>query len=140
MSSSFHPDAWVEEFIADLRTFATGSYLGEGETEHWEGFYDPACLTELEQILRTLIADMATVPLAETLIDARTKLQEFNAQHQDAVLEEEEYGDLQEFFQQLGHLHGLDNSQIPLLMEEDEENNIPPAAPMIYLPEDPEDT
>lgn len=138
--SSFEPTAWVEEFIADLRTFATGSYLGEGETQHWEGFYDPACLAELEQILRTLIADMATVPLPETLIDARTKLQEFNEQHHGAVLEEEEYGDLQEFFQQLGRLHGLTDAQIPLLMEEDEENNIPPAAPMIYLPEDPEDT
>lgn len=138
--SPFEPTAWVEEFIADLRTFATGSYLGEGETQHWEGFYDPACLAELEQILRTLIADMATVPLPETLIDARTKLQEFNEQHQGAVLEEEEYGDLQEFFQQLGQLHGLTDAQIPLLMEEDEEINIPPAAPMIYLPEDPEDT
>lgn len=138
--SNFEPTAWVEEFIADLRTFATGSYLGGGETQHWEGFYDPACLAELEQILRTLIADMATVPLPETLIDARTKLQEFNEQHQGAVLEEEEYGDLQEFFQQLGHLHGLTDAQIPLLMEEDEQNNIPPAAPMIYLPEDPEDT
>ena len=42
---------FAEDFIADLETYATGSYLRDDEKEHWTQPYDPSALPQLKALI-----------------------------------------------------------------------------------------
>ena len=93
----------IDEYISDLETFATGAYLREGETDSWEAPYDASALGELRGILEDFLDRLDRVPddpeaeLLEPVV-ARTleELTTFNSKHADAVLEPEEFDELNE--------------------------------------------
>lgn len=94
----------VNEFIDDLTTFATGSYLNEGEKELWDEPFDPAVLPDLKRLMEMYLdtldlvdADPGAEKLNAVVEPFFTNLHEFNSQHADAVLEPEEKADLQDF-------------------------------------------
>ncbi|KGF23777.1 hypothetical protein CJ203_01640 [Corynebacterium tuscaniense] len=94
----------VNEFIDDLTTFATGSYLNEDDKELWDEPFDPAVLPDLKRLMEMYLdtldlvdADPGAEKLNAVVEPFFTNLHEFNAQHADAVLEPEEKADLQDF-------------------------------------------
>ena len=53
LRSTFQSD--VDEFIEDLRVFASGEYLQEQDLELWEAPFDPAVLPDLREILEIFL-------------------------------------------------------------------------------------
>ena len=51
--AQFQPE--VDEFIDDLTTFATGSYLQDEDKDLWEEPFDPAVLPDLKRILEMFL-------------------------------------------------------------------------------------
>ncbi|MCK7660489.1 hypothetical protein [Corynebacterium antarcticum] len=99
ISQQFSPV--VDEFIDDLETFATGSYLGKDEKEFWEQPFDPAVLPELRRIIDGFLNELDRLPDppdadAVTAVITRfiTAVETFNAHHGDAVIEPEEFEEL----------------------------------------------
>ena len=45
----------VDEFIEDLTTFASGSYLSDEDKDLWEEPFDPAVLPDLKHILEMFL-------------------------------------------------------------------------------------
>ena len=97
----FQPD--VDEFIDDLTTFASGSYLSEEDKQLWDEPFDAAVLPDLKHILEMFLDALDACgddPEADTLLKVVApfyeNLQEFNAKHADAVLEPEEKADIEE--------------------------------------------
>ena len=87
----------VDEFIDDLHSFATGSYLEEGETEFWEQPFNPDVLPELKAILEQLLDALDALPadppgevLAVVVGKTHQQLTAFNEAHDEAVIEPEE--------------------------------------------------
>ncbi|QGU02021.1 hypothetical protein CKALI_05755 [Corynebacterium kalinowskii] len=97
--------AEVDEFIANLEEFATGSYLREDEREFWDQPFDPAVLPELRTILEAFLDELDALPV-EPDPDAVTSLvgttvsaiDAFNAKNADAVVEPEEREELNAMF------------------------------------------
>lgn len=94
----------VDEFIDDLTTFATGSYLQDDDKELWDEPFDPQVLPELKQQLERfldaldLIGDDPEGPqLVSVVTPFYASLDEFNEQHANAVLEPEEKDDIESF-------------------------------------------
>lgn len=81
----------LDEFLADLHTFATGSYLQPQELEFWEPPYPVEALDKLRTLLETKLAQLTTagesVPVLQELLVALIR---FNDQYLGAVLEQEE--------------------------------------------------
>ncbi|MEZ2121316.1 hypothetical protein QWU43_03770 [Corynebacterium sp. CCM 9204] len=99
ISQQFAPD--VDEFIDDLETFASGSYLGKDEKEFWDQPFDPSVLPTLRTILMGFLTELDLLPAspgAENIIDAVTRfitaVETFNVRHADAVIEPEEFDEL----------------------------------------------
>lgn len=97
--AEFQPQ--VDEFISNLESFATGSYLKEDEKEFWDQPFDPKVLPALRTILEQLLDELDSLPddpAGPTLVAAVTpyidKLRAFNRANEDAVLEPEEKADL----------------------------------------------
>lgn len=97
--AQFQPD--VEEFISDMRMFATGSYLNDEDKELWDEPFDPAVLPELKSILETfldaldLLGDDPDGPqLVSVVRPLYANLEDVNHQHADAVLEPEEKSEI----------------------------------------------
>ncbi|WIM68851.1 hypothetical protein QP027_05575 [Corynebacterium breve] len=93
----------VDEFISDLNTFATGSYLREDDKEFWEQPFDPAVLPDLQKLIEMFLDALETLeddPGAEELVRVVEAFHEnlfaFNEQHHNAVLEPEEKEELAE--------------------------------------------
>ena len=92
----------VDEFIDDLTTFASGSYLNEEDKELWDEPFDPAVLPELKHLLEMFLDALDLVgddPEAEQLVKVvgpfYENLQAFNEKNADAVLEPEEKADIE---------------------------------------------
>lgn len=115
----------VDEFIADLNEFATGSYLREEEREFWDQPFDPAALPRLRTILETLLdtLDQLSDPPADRLVSvvqaAVDELQAFNTRHHDAVLEPEEASVLNELIHDASAATGADDEALAELPEID---------------------
>ena len=91
----------VDEFIDDLETFATGSYLGKDEREFWEQPFDPAVLPQLRQIIDGFLNELDRLPespdanvVVGVISRFITAVETFNARHGDAVIEPEEFEEL----------------------------------------------
>lgn len=120
--SQFQPV--VDEFIADLNTFATGSYLREDEKEFWEEPFNPEVLPELKQLVEMFLDALDLLgddPEAESLLVVvegfHANLHDFNRKHHDAVLEPEEKQDLQELISDASAATGADDEALNQLPE-----------------------
>lgn len=115
----------VDEFIANLKSFATGDYLKEGEKEFWDQPFDPAVLPDLKEILEGLLDDLDAVPddpngdvLAAVIAKRQVELAAFNKANDYAVLEPEEKEELAELIYSASAATGADDealAQIPEL-------------------------
>lgn len=93
----------VDEFIDDLRQFATGSYLAEDEKDFWERPYDPAALPPLKKILERMLDSLDQLPddpeaedLVAVVSGTYRELTAFNGAHENAVIEPEERQEIEE--------------------------------------------
>ncbi|MHA2788984.1 hypothetical protein ACXZ66_07550 [Corynebacterium sp. S7] len=93
----------VDEFIADLHTFASGSYLRDEDKEYWEQPFDPKVLPDLQKLiemfldaLETLDDDPGSEELVAVVENFHANISAFNEQHANAVLEPEEKEELQQ--------------------------------------------
>ena len=100
--SQFQPD--VDEFIDDLHTFASGSYLNDDDKELWDEPFDANVLPELKQIMEMFLDALDVIgddPEGDQLVAVVTpfyaNLDEFNTKYADAVLEPEEKADIESF-------------------------------------------
>ena len=98
--AQFQPE--VDEFIDDLTTFATGSYLQDDDKELWEEPFDPAVLPDLKKLLEMFLDALDLLgddPEGDALVKVVTpfygNLEEFNDKHAGAVLEPEEKADIE---------------------------------------------
>ncbi|MBG6121609.1 hypothetical protein [Corynebacterium aquatimens] len=116
----------VDEFIDDLTTFATGSYLQESDKDLWEEPFDPAVLPDLKKLIEMFLDALDFIeddPDSERLNSVVepffNNLNEFNAQHADAVLEPEEKADLQDLAYRAAASTGADDEALNNLPELD---------------------
>ena len=98
--AQFQPE--VDEFIDDLTTFASGSYLSEDDKDLWEEPFDPSVLPELRSFLEQFLDELDALgddPEADALVGAVApfyqRLESFNEKHAYAVLEPEEKADIE---------------------------------------------
>ncbi|QYH19733.1 hypothetical protein JKI95_00635 [Corynebacterium aquatimens] len=98
--AQFQPD--VDEFIDDLRTFATGSYLSEDDKELWDEPFDPEVLPELKALIEMFLDALDLVEddpegerLAAVVKPFYANLDDFNEKYANAVLEPEEKADIE---------------------------------------------
>ena len=115
----------VDEFISDLKSFATGDYLKEEEKEFWEAPFDANVLPELRGHLEQMLDGLDALPddpdgpqLVTVLSKTVRKLADFNRAQHDAVLEPEEKEELSELIYNASAATGADDealSQIPEL-------------------------
>lgn len=115
----------VDEFIANLQSFATGDYLKEDEKEFWDQPFDPAVLPDLQEIIEGLLDDLDAVPddpkgdvLSALIAKRQAELVAFNKANDYAVLEPEEKEELAELIYSASAATGADDealAQIPEL-------------------------
>ena len=81
----------VDEFISDLKSFATGDYLKEEEKEFWEAPFDASVLPELRGYLEQMLDGLDALPddpdgpqLLSVLSKTVRKLANFNRAQHDA--------------------------------------------------------
>ena len=105
INQQFRP--FVDEFIDDLKTFATGSYLNKDEKEFWEQPFDPAVLPQLRQIIDGFLSDLDRLPetaehevVTEVVDRFVTAAEAFNDRHAGAVIEPEEFDELNSLISQ----------------------------------------
>ena len=120
--SDFQPT--VDEFIDDLESFATGSYLKPEEKEYWDQPFDPTVLPELKALLHKLLDGLDALPadppaealqkMVQVTIDELTAL---NEAHQGAVLEPEEKEELAELIHSAAAATGADDEALAELPE-----------------------
>lgn len=115
--SDFQAD--VDQFIADLTEFATGSYLQEGETEFWEEPFDPKALPELKSILEKMLDALELLPddpdgeaLAAVINATHERLHAFNNEHEGAILEVEEWQEIQDLIESAAGATGADDEAL----------------------------
>lgn len=119
----FQPN--IDEFISNLESFATGSYLKEDEKEFWEAPFDAAALPELRTIVEKLFDDLDALPddpdgptLTAVINRSVEELGTFNRKNADAILEPEEKEELTELIYNASAATGADDdvlSQLPEL-------------------------
>ncbi|MBC3185554.1 hypothetical protein H7347_03015 [Corynebacterium sp. zg-331] len=106
--SEFEPA--IEQFLTDLTTFVSGAYLHEEEKDRWDQPFDPDALEELGTILHTLLDRVeGESPQAVPVFLRATiaELHAFNDKHHGAVLEPEEYAELNDLFTALARTAGV---------------------------------
>ena len=98
--AQFQPE--VDEFIDDLTTFATGSYLQDDDKDLWEEPFDPAVLPDLKKLLEMFLDALDLLgddPEGDALVKVVApfyeNLEAFNEKHANAVLEPEEKADIE---------------------------------------------
>ncbi|WP_368919377.1 hypothetical protein [Corynebacterium striatum] len=120
----FQPN--IDEFISNLESFATGSYLKEDEKEFWEAPFDAAALPELRTIVEKLFDDLDALPddpdgptLTAVINRSVEELGAFNRKNADAILEPEEKEELTELIYDASAATGADDDALSQLPELD---------------------
>ncbi|MGX9149082.1 hypothetical protein [Corynebacterium striatum] len=120
----FQPN--IDEFISNLESFATGSYLKEDEKEFWEAPFDAAALPELRTIVEKLFDDLNALPddpdgptLTAVINRSVEELGAFNRKNADAILEPEEKEELTELIYNASAATGADDDALSQLPELD---------------------
>ncbi|MFS0396221.1 hypothetical protein ACMXZU_06770 [Corynebacterium striatum] len=116
----------IDEFISNLESFATGSYLKEDEKEFWEAPFDAAALPDLRTIVEKLFDDLDALPddpdgptLAAVINRSIEELGAFNRKNADAILEPEEKEELTELIYNASAATGADDEALSQLPELD---------------------
>lgn len=116
----------IDEFISNLESFATGSYLKEDEKEFWEAPFDAAALPELRTIVEKLFDDLDALPddpdgptLVAVINRSIEELGTFNRKNADAILEPEEKEELTELIYNASAATGADDEALSQLPELD---------------------
>ncbi|MBZ8177789.1 hypothetical protein GP475_05955 [Corynebacterium poyangense] len=122
---SFQPT--VDEFISDLTTFATGSYLREEEKTHWDQPFDPAAIPLVRSALEEYLSSLESLAgrpdvdaICGAINTAVNKLVRINEDYANAIIEPEEIEQLNDFFKNSALEAGLDSDalgQLPLFDE-----------------------
>lgn len=114
----------VDEFIDDLRTFASGSYLNDSDKELWEQPFDPAALPELKKLIEMFLDALDLVEpapdatrLNALVVPFYDNLEAFNAQHEYAILEPEEKAELEDLVRRAAIAIGAEDEAIGELPE-----------------------
>ncbi|WP_276849943.1 hypothetical protein, partial [Corynebacterium pyruviciproducens] len=96
--------ASVDEFIANLESYATGSYLRDNEKEFWEQPFDPEVLPELRGIVQDFLDSLDRLggdPSMEAVNGVVNgfieRTEDFDEKNAGAVIEPEEENDLNLF-------------------------------------------
>lgn len=120
----FQPN--IDEFISNLESFATSSYLKEDEKEFWEAPFDAAALPELRTIVEKLFDDLDALPddpdgptLTAVINRSVEELGAFNRKNADAILEPEEKEELTELIYNASAATGADDDALSQLPELD---------------------
>ena len=105
---------FAEDFIADLETYATGSYLRDDEKEH-----DPSVLPQLKALISAFSNKVAMDPDAAMVAaaDFIQKVNDFNHAHGYAVIEHEEENELQGFIRSTLYSAGVEDEALKTLPE-----------------------
>lgn len=113
---TFQPE--LDEFIGDLESYATGSYLTEEDRENWFEPYDVSAVAEVRDVIERYfdaldaLAAQREPASQEALLAAVDRvtadLNDLNAKHDDAVLETEERETLVPLLVRAAHAAGLD--------------------------------
>lgn len=113
---TFQPE--LDEFIGDLESYATGSYLTEEDRENWFKPFDSAAATEVRDVVERYfdaldaLAAQREPASQEALLAAVDRvtadLNAVNAAHDDAVIEDEERETLVPLLMRAAHAAGLD--------------------------------
>lgn len=113
---TFQPE--LDEFIGDLESYATGSYLTEEDRENWFEPYDVSAVAEVRDVIERYfdaldaLAAQREPASQEALLAAVDRvtadLNDVNAKHDDAVLETEERETLVPLLVRAAHAAGLD--------------------------------
>lgn len=116
----------VDEFMSNLNSYATGDYLKEDEKDFWEQPFDPKVLPGLRAILERLLDAFDQVPddpegdvLAAVVNPFVEELRAFNAKHEDAVIEPEEWEELATLIHDAAAATGADDEALRSLPELD---------------------
>lgn len=114
---TFQPE--LDEFIGDLESYATGSYLTEEDRENWFEPYDVSAVAEVRDVIERYfdaldaLAAQREPASQEALLAAVDRvtadLNDVNAKHDDAVLETEERETLVPLLVRAAHAAGLDD-------------------------------
>ncbi len=114
----------VDEFISDLTTFASGSYLQEEDKELWDQPFDPGVLPDLKRLIEMFLDalellgdDPDSENLNKVVAPFYANLEDFNAQHADAVLEPEEKADMEALVYRAAAATGADDEALNNLPE-----------------------
>lgn len=114
----------IDAYLVTLREFATGAYLREEERDAWDQPFDPEALDPLREILLGFVAQMDKVAPQATIEDATPivsavidRLHQLNERYADAVLEPEEFDELNAFFRAVGSASGLSEEKLENLPE-----------------------
>lgn len=110
---------FAEDFIADLETYATGSYLRDNEKEHWTQPYDPSVLPQLKALISAFSNKVVMDPDAAVVAaaDFIQKVNDFNHAHGYAVIEHEEENELQGFIRSTLYSAGVEDEALKTLPE-----------------------
>ncbi|BDV25965.1 hypothetical protein VH13_08295 [Corynebacterium ulcerans] len=130
MTSRFQCEDSIAEFISDLRAFATGSYLQKEELEWWDPPFEVSAVSEIEGLLQDFAQSL--IPLSQHS-SSRSEDQAASLTHLDfvarvgvlfsdidavnhsygyAVIEAEEYADLQRIIEKAAEEIGLTAEEI----------------------------
>lgn len=130
MTSRFQCEDSIAEFISDLRAFATGSYLQKDELEWWEPPFEVSAVSEIDALFQDFA--QALIPMARHS-NSRSEDQIASLAHLDfvarvgvlfsdidavnhaygyAVIETEEYADLQHIIEKAAEDIGLTAEEI----------------------------
>lgn len=116
----------VDEFIDNLRTFATGSYLHEEEREFWDAPFDPEVLPQFHEVLNSLLSELDQLddPDAAQLLSVITPhldaLATLNRTYDDAVIEPEEREELAQLIYDAAAATGAEDEALAQLPEFDQ--------------------
>lgn len=130
MTSRFQCEDNIAEFISDLRAFATGSYLQKDELEWWEPPFEVSAVAKIDALLQGFAQSL--IPMAQHS-SSRSEDQTGSLAHLDfvarvgvlfsaidainhsygyAVIEAEEYADLQRIIEKAAEEIGLNSEEI----------------------------
>ncbi|MDN5684416.1 hypothetical protein [Corynebacterium glyciniphilum] len=108
-------DAARHEFIENLSSMATGSYLRDEDREFWEAPFPTSAVDEAAEILHRLVSGVRADPSGEVVlqvISAHDALRALSDRHAGAVYEDEEVGDFRSLVTVLCEEVGADARQV----------------------------
>lgn len=112
----------VDSFVADLEMFATGSYLTEDETDLWDQPFDPSAIPHVKTALSNFLDAVDALArlhpslphenVSELAASTIEELESINAEFAYAVLEPEEFDEVNAILKAAFRAVGVDEESI----------------------------